>query len=191
MKINIFLAVLLLAAVYATCRNFRKTDTTPTAATPDAAAPAEYGTYKVHGERPDSAQGLLQSTLAPPRVEVPWQQVAKPSASRRAFMASGYWNPITALVPSDTTVHVHYKPKWLKFREDQTFDIIKDGKVLETGHWAFDETQFVLYLACQDTYFNNTWKVLEKGFRLVLIGNTDLNRTGIQARLDNYPELPK
>jgi hypothetical protein len=85
---------------------------------------------------------------------------------------------------------VHYLGKSLQFREDQTFDIIQNGKVLETGHWAYDDPNKVMYIACRDTYFNNTWKVQENGFRMVWLGNTDLNFTGIQVRFDGTKTPP-
>ncbi len=95
-----------------------------------------------------------------------------------------------AFQASDTTVHTHYMGKSLKFREDQTFDIIQDGKVLETGHWAFDDPNKVMYISCRDTYFNNTWKIHENGFRMVWLGNTDINFTGIQVRFDGTKTPP-
>lgn len=191
MKVNVLIGIAILAVIYLTCKNFKKA--TPTEEPLAAAAPvtpAPSGNIlKVLGERPDSA-GILQFSEPPPHVDVPWDKVTKPSTSRRAFMITGWWNPVTAFQPTDTTVYKYFKPKWLKFRDDQTFDILINNKVADTGNWAFDETKFILYLSCADPYFNNTWAVKERGFRMVLIGNTALNVTGIQVRLDNHGELP-
>jgi hypothetical protein len=95
-----------------------------------------------------------------------------------------------AYQPSDTTVHINYNGKTLQFRENQTFDIIQNGKVLESGHWAYEEDKKLMYISCNNTYFNNSWKVQENGFRMVWLGNTDLNVTGIQMRMDGSKTNP-
>lgn len=190
MKVNILIGIVLLAVIYLTCKNFQKSQTAeaPVAATPTP--PPSNGRYlKIFGEDTDSTD-QIQFSEPPPYVDVPWGKVTPPSTSRRAFMITGWWNPVTGISPTDSTIYRNYKPKWLKFREDQTFDILVQNKVVDTGHWAFDETKFILYLACNDPYFNNTWSIKERGFRMILIGNTDLNITGIQIRLDNHGELP-
>lgn len=199
-KTNLLLAALALVLCYVTCQNLKKT------ADPAAAAPAEnpaappaatepesVGNWRAshvfHDEQPDNA--LARQVKAPPRrVEVPWDKLPKPSTSRRAFMSTGWWHPIMAFQPSDTTVHLNYIPKWLRFRDDLTFDILIKGQVAETGNWNFDEEKMILYLSCKDPYFNNTWAIQERGFRMVLVGNTDLNVTGIQLRLDGSPTPP-
>ncbi len=190
MKVNILISIVLLAVIYLTCKNFQKvTPAEDTVTAPPTPAASNGRILKIFGEGADSTN-VIQFSEPPPHVNVPWDKVAKPSTSRRAFMITGWWNPVTAFQPTDTTVHRYFKPKWLKFREDQTFDIIVQNKVVDTGHWAFDETKFILYLSCTDPYFNNTWAIKERGFRMVLIGNTELNITGIQVRLDNHGELP-
>jgi hypothetical protein len=190
MKVNILISIFLLAVIYLTCKNFQTSTPVERIDTALPAQPASNGSFlKVMGEGADSAN-TIQFSEPPPRVNVPWDKVAKPSTSRRSFMTSGWWNPTAAVQPTDSTVSRYYKPKWLKFREDQTFDILVQNKVVETGHWAFDETKFVLYLSCADPYFNNTWNVMERGFRMILVGNTRLNVTGIQIRLDSHRELP-
>ncbi len=192
MKVNVFLGIVLLAVIYLTCKNFQKekaSDTTAVA--PYSAEPPTDASrvLKVLGDRPDST-GSIQFSEPPPRVNVPWDKVAKPSTSRRSYMTSGWWNPTAALQPTDTTISRYFKPKWLKFREDQTFDILVQNKVVDTGHWAYDESKTMLYLSCNDPYFNNTWRIMERGFRMIMVGNTELNITGIQVRLDNQKELP-
>lgn len=190
MKVNILIGLALLAVIYLTCKNFQKVTPAEPAVSAAPAAPAPTGRIlKVFGEGTDSTNSI-QFSEPPPHVDVHWEKVAKPSTSRRAFMITGWWNPVTAFQPTDTSVHRYFKPKWLKFREDQTFDILVKNKVTDTGHWAFDETNFILYLSCTDPYFNNTWAVKERGFRMVLVGNTRENITGIQVRLDNHGELP-
>ncbi len=197
MKLNFVLAILAFFLAFAACKNAQKT--TPTTAEPVAAAapPAESGpdpdywraSHVFEVEQPDSAYPY-QAKRAPRRVEVPWDKLQRPSTSRRAFMATGYWSAIMAYQPSDTTVHHNFLGKYLRFREDQTFDIIVKNKVVDTGHWNFDEEKMIVYLSCQDPYFNNTWAVQERGFRMVWKGNTELNVTGIQVRMDNSASLP-
>lgn len=189
MKINILLGIALLAAIYMTCKNLQKTQQEEAVAAAPVQAPAQSKVIKIMGEGADSIN-QLQFSEPPPPVVVPWQKPGRPSTSRRAFMSSGYWNPVTAISPTDTTIYRQYRPKWLKFHDDQTFDIIMQNKVAESGNWAFDEEKFVLYLSCKDPYFNNTWNIKERGFRMILVGNTDINITGIQIRLDMKNELP-
>jgi len=190
MKVNILIGIVLLAVVYMTCKNFKKTEATeaPVAAVATP-APSNGKVLKIMGEGADSTN-RIQFSEPPPHVDVPWDKMPRPSTSRRAFMSSGYWNPVTAIQPTDTTIYKQFRPKWLKFKDDQTFDIIIKNKVMETGHWAFDEENFVLYLSCTDPYFNNSWNIKERGFRMILIGNTAINLTGIQVRLDMQNQLP-
>lgn len=145
--------------------------------------------HVIEGSNPDSAF-TYQIRQAPARVEVPWDKVTPPSTSRKAFLSTNWWNVKMAYQPSDTLVHVNYLGKSLKFREDQTFDLIQNGKVLETGHWAYDDPNKIMYISCKDTYLNNTWKLHENGFRMVWLGNTDLNVTGIQVRWDGSNTSP-
>ena len=189
MKINILLGIALLAAIYMTCKNLQKTQQEEAVAAVPAPVSANAKVLKIMGEGADSTN-QLQFSEPPPAVVVPWEKPGRPSTSRRAFMSSGYWNPISAISPTDTTIYRQFRPKWLKFKDDQTFDIIMQNKVVETGHWAFDEDKFVLYLASKDPYFNNTCNIKERGFRMILIGNTEINVTGIQVRLDMKNELP-
>jgi len=193
MKYTVVLAIVAVMASYLTCKNFQKTET--------AAKPAdtvkEYtnagynwkASHVIEGSNPDSAF-TYQVVRAPARVNVPWDKVTPPTTSRRAFLATGWWNIRMAYQPSDTTVHINYNGKTLQFRENQTFDIIQNGKVLESGHWAYEEDKKLMYISCNNTYFNNSWKVQENGFRMVWLGNTDLNVTGIQMRMDGSKTNP-
>lgn len=193
MKVNILIGIVLLGVIYLTCKNFQQSQTAETAATafPQSTTKSNGRYIKVFGENSDTTlNGQIQFSEPPPHVDVHWERIPPPSTSRRAFMTTGWWNPITGISPTDTTIYQQYKPKWLKFKDDQTFDILMHGKVIDTGNWAFDETKFILYLSCNDPYFNNSWNIKERGFRLILIGNTDINITGIQIRLDNHGELP-
>lgn len=197
MKVNILLGFLIVVVSYLTCKNLHKTVENPAGTPP---AQEEYSTkgynwkasHVIDGSNPDSAF-TYQVKKAPAHVNVPWQQVAPPSTSRKAFMATNWWVPRFAYQPSDTSVHQNYITKTLKFHEDQTFDIFDKGNLMETGHWAYEEEKKILYLSCNNTYFNNTWRIQENGFRMVLIGNTDLNVTGIQIRIDgsNKPPTPQ
>lgn len=196
MRVNIILSIITLLAGYATCKNLKKTPADQGVTTAQPQTTTVEGNYPfpasnvVRGERADTARGTYQFKRAPQHVDVPWDKITKPSTSRRAFMATGWWHAKMAYQPSDTTVHLNYLSKWLKFKDDQTFDLYIDGKVIETGHWAYDDPNKIVYISCKDPYFNNTWKVQERGFRMVWIGNTDINVTGIQVRMDNDPTPP-
>ncbi len=185
MKINIILGILVIAAGILTCKNLQKTKQAET----DAAAPPpeqEYGfraSHVIEGERHDTVQGTLQVRRAPKMVQVPVDVLPPPTASKRAYLSTGWWHLNMAYQPSDTTIHQNYQSKWLHFREDQTFDIVVKGKVVDTGRWNYDGAKNEILLSCKDPYVNNSWGVQEKGFVMIWKGNTSLNVTGIQVRV--------
>jgi len=188
MKVNILLAVLVVAVSYVTCKNFKKTTPAPAAETPPAATTQEYGgpewnaSRVVQGSNPDGAP-TYQSKEPPRLVNVPIDALPPASASKKAYLATGWWHMNMAFQPSDTTVHHNYQSKWLRFREDQTFDILINKKVVDTGRWGWDEAKSEIYLSCKDPYINNTWHTTDRGFVMIWKGNTDINVTGIQVRV--------
>ncbi|MBP6812695.1 MAG: hypothetical protein KA138_14305 [Saprospiraceae bacterium] len=160
------------------------------------AAPAEeiqYGikaSHVIEGERADTVQGTLQIHKAPRMVQVPVDAFPPPSASKKAYLSTGWWHLNMAYQPSDTTVHHQYQSKWLKFREDQTFDLLVKGKIVDTGRWNFDAAKNEILLSCKDPYINNSWGVQEKGFVMIWKGNTSINVTGIQVRVVGQRDTP-
>lgn len=193
MKINIILSILVAIVGWATCKNLQKTQ--PTGATSEAAptgtaTPMGWNASRViEGSNPDSA--FTYQVAAPPaRVNVPVDALPPASASHKAYLSSGYWHLNMAYQPSDTTVHKHFQSKWLKFREDQTFDILIKGKVVESGRWNWDRDKNEIYVACNDPYLNNTWHVTDRGFVMIWKGNTAINVTGIQVRVVGSGTLP-
>lgn len=192
-----FIPLLVMAALFfAACKNAQKTpsgDAAATSAPPSPAPETSPGPWPasrvIHDEHPDTAY-TYQFKAPPQRVEVPWDKIPRPSTSRRAYMATGWWYPMMAYQPADTTVHHNFIGKWFKFRDDLSFDILVKNQVVETGHWNFDEEKMIVYIACKDPYFNNTWAVQERGFRMIWKGNTELNLSGIQVRMDNSPTPP-
>jgi hypothetical protein len=189
--INIVLIVLVVVMAYVTCKNLQKSAAPATTAAPvEVEKEGHYPfstSHVINSEHPDTVQGTYQVRKAPVHVDVPWDKITRPSTSRRAFMSTGWWSAKMAYQPSDTTVHQNYLHKWLKFKDDQTFDIYVNNQLLETGHWSFDDDKKIIYISCKDPYFNNTWATQERGFRMVWKGNTDLNASGIQVRMDNEP----
>ena len=188
MKLTLLLSLLVALLGYATCRKMQKTPDTVVA--PESAAPKERtnigGLEVAHfyegGSNPDTALNVQR--VGPPRmVNVPIDQLPPASASRRAYLATGWWHLNMAFQASDSTVYRQYQHKWLKFREDQTFDILVKNQVTGSGRWNWDENTNTIYIACSDPYINNTWKVMDKGFVMIWLGNTDLNVTGTQIRV--------
>ncbi len=185
MKINILLGILVVAVGILTCKNLQKTKAVE-ATSPAAQEEKQYGfnaSHVIEGERHDTVQGTLQVRKAPKMVQVPVDALPAPTASKKAYLATGWWHLNMAYQPSDTTVHHNYQSKWLHFREDQTFDILIKGKVVDTGRWNFDSAKNEILLACKDPYINNSWGVQEKGFVMIWKGNTSINVTGIQVRV--------
>lgn len=197
MKINILLAILVVATGYLTCKNLQKTPVTPSAA-PTAAIPPEQdprnslgwkASHVVEGDNPDAAY-TKQIQEPPLMVNVPIDAIPPASASRRAYLSTGWWHLNMAFQPSDTLIHHKYQSKWLRFREDQTFDILLKNKVVDTGRWNWDEAKNEIYLSCKDPYVNNTWFVTDKGFVMIWKGNTAINVTGIQVRAVGSKNAP-
>jgi hypothetical protein len=191
MKINLILSAIVAVFGYATCKNLHKTTPEVAKPTPTQDISESYGwkASRVAGSNPDSA--FTYQTKEPPRmVDVPMGLLPPANASRKSYLSGGYWNFVMAYQPSDTTVHLNYQPKWIKFREDQTFDILVKNKVVDTGKWGWDETNNEIYLSCKDPYINNTWGIKTSGFTMIWKGNTSLNVTGIQARISNHSQLP-
>lgn len=190
MKINIVLGLVAIGLIYVTCKTFtKKTEEQPVVAetlvTPNSnvRSASEWKAAHVLGSNPDTA-GSVQIHEPPEMVNVPIGAIAPPNTSRRAYLSTGWWHCSMAYSGSDTLVHLNYQQKWLKFREDQTFDVMIKGKVVDnTGRWAFDEDKNQIFLSCKDPYINNSWQVQDKGFVMILKGNTDINFTGIQVRL--------
>ncbi|HMX40275.1 MAG TPA: hypothetical protein PKD78_08110, partial [Saprospiraceae bacterium] len=185
MKINLLLSLMALALSYGTCKNFRKTpEAAPQPQPVDQSKRGQISHNAAHvfdGSHPDSAYAV--QVQAPPRhVDVPIDALPAPTASHKAYLSTGWWHLNMALSPTDSTVYRHYKDRFMKFREDQTFDIIHQGKVVESGRWNWDRDLNEIYLSCSNPYINNTWKVTDKGFVMIWKGNTALNVTGIQIR---------
>lgn len=194
MKINILLSLVVAVMSWATCKNLQKKQTVETPVTEQGPVvvkgPTGWRASRViEGNNPDSA-GTYQVKEPPNWVSVPVDDLPTPTASHRAYLSSGFWHLDMAYQPSDTTVHHNYQSKWLKFREDQTFDILIKGKVVDTGRWNWDVAKNEIYLSCKDPYVNNTWAVTDKGFVMIWKGNTALNVTGIQIRVIGVKTLP-
>lgn len=188
MKFNIILLCIAIALGYVTCKNFRKTAETPAPATQTAApamdqgGPSGWKAAHVLGENADTA-GVVQVDRPPARVEVPIDKPGPASASRKAYLSTGWWHLNMAFQGTNSKVHEKLTNKWLRFREDQTFDILIKGQKVDSGRWAWDEDHHQIYLSCNDPYINNTWEVNDKGFVMIWLGNTDLNVSGIQIRV--------
>lgn len=195
MKFNILLAIVAIALGYITCKNMSKTaEPAPVSSVPSTAESnrlqvGHNAAYVFEGSHPDTA-GTLQTQGPPRRVDVPIDALPAPTASHKAYLATGYWHINMAISPTDSTIYRSFQHRYFKFREDQTFDLIFQGKILETGRWNWDRNLNELYLSCQNPYFNNTWKVTDKGFIMIWKGNTAINVSGIQVRVIGTPTLP-
>lgn len=193
MKMNIVLAILVVLLGWATCKNLQKspaTEQAPVLEQPAETGPSGWNANRVSAEaRPDTAP-INQVSQAPRMVNVPVDALPPATASHKAYLSSTYWHLSMALQPTDTTVYKQYYQKWLRFREDQTFDVLIDGQVVDTGRWNWDVEKNEIYLSCNDPYINNTWVVNDKSFTMIWKGNTALNVTGIQIRVQGHRTLP-
>lgn len=194
MKMNIVLAILVVVVGWATCKNLQKNQTPEAAQTtveqptqPDASG---WHAARVSTEARADTAPINQISVTPARVTVPVDALPPASASHKAYLSTTYWHLSMALQPIDTTIYKQYQHKWLRFREDQTFDVLIDGKVADTGRWNWDVDKNEIYLSCNDPYINNTWAVNDKSFTMIWKGNTALNVTGIQIRVQGHRTLP-
>ncbi len=173
MKVNIALGIIAILLAWMTCKNLQKS--TLESGQPGASANA------------DVAAATNDTTAL---MRVPVDALPPASASHRAYLSSAYWHLSMAVSPGGKEVQPYYENKWLVFREDQTFDILIDGKVVDTGRWNWDVDKNFLYLSCKDPHLNNSWAVKDLSFLMIWIGNTDLNNTGIQIRVQGHKQLP-
>lgn len=194
MKLNIILAVVVAILGWATCKNLKKNQSVDAPVEEPKPSPTVLPGWKasrvIEGSNPDSA-GTYQVKEPPRMVTVPVDALPPATASHKLYLSSGYWHMNMAFQPSDTTVHHNYQPKWLKFRENQTFDILIKGKVVDSGRWNWDVIKNEIYLSCKDPYINNTWVVTDRGTVMIWKGNTAINVTGIQVRVVNAGTLPQ
>ena len=176
MKSNLILAFVLVVVGCISCKNAQK-----------SVAPASAGAKQGEAAavaKDSAAVPPKPSSPAPRLVQVPIDELPPATASRKAYFSTNWWN-INAAVGNDDMLIANYRHKWLKFREDQTFDIVIGDKVVDTGRWNYDETRDEVYLSCKDPYINNTWAVKTSGFRMIWIGNTNINNSGYQLRVIN------
>ncbi len=144
------------------------TGTKPAAPTSKTVAPPELGVSK-----PTASLG------------VPTTQKKPLSASKMAFFTTqNFLVTMASNTNSEPKLFEKaYENRWLVFQKDQTFQVFKDAVPTNTGRWAYDEDADILFLRTDNAYFNNSWKCQSFKKNLLLLGNTELNNTGIQIRL--------
>jgi len=178
MKLNLILAAAIAIVSYATCKNFQKT-----------AAPAASTGIVIENTANNSASEIPPPSVRPPKlVEVPVDAVPPANASRKAYLSGGWWN-FNAAVGEEMLI-AEYRAKWLKFRENQTFDILINNKTVGTGRWNWDEAAMQLYLACSDPFVNGVWGIKTSGYTMVWMGNSAYTNHGYQVRLSNSKAEP-
>lgn len=169
MKLNLLLTVVALALGYYT---YKKRSTTPASVPTMEVTPA--------APTPDPP------SVPPAMVEVPKQKLPAPAAKRRTQLCEGWWYFHNVNSPTDKRIAEAYRNKMLKFYPDQRMEVLVKGEVQHYGWWNFDEQAKVFYLSCPDPYINNTWQVpIEEPHSLVLLGDTELNKTGIRFKIIN------
>jgi hypothetical protein len=110
--------------------------------------------------------------------------VPKASASKTAYLGTGLWHCVSASRPGEDKYTLLATD--LRFATDGTVAIMQGDTQLGTGTWAFDDAQNMIYISSSIAQLNSSWKVLDKGFRMIWLGNTDINTTGVQIRWDSY-----
>lgn len=179
MKINLILACVWILIGCASCKHAQKSTAT-------GISDAQHA-VSTTSARDSTAAAPAKRSPTPYLVQVPIDDLPPATASRRAYFSTNWWN-INAAVGNDDLLITNYRHKWMKFREDQTFDILIGDKVVDTGRWNYDENKDEIYLSCKDPYINNTWAVKTSGFRMIWVGNTSVNSSGYQLRVINTKE---
>lgn len=82
--------------------------------------------------------------------------------------------------------------EWIEFKRDMTFAYGQDGKELGTGKWFLeDETNFLtIDYGEEDKSKNEHWRAQINSPVLVLIGNTNISKSGEQVKMDKVEERP-
>jgi hypothetical protein len=175
MKVNIILAAIVAIVGYATCKNLKKTEASATGA----------------GTTAETTAMPTRAFKVPKLVEVPVDAIPPSNASKKAYLSGGWWNFNAAVGgPNEDMLIADYRAKWLKFREDLTFDILINNKVVTSGRWNWDEDKHQLYMSCADPFVNGVWGVKNSGFTMVWLGNSDYTNHGYQIRLSNSKSEP-
>jgi hypothetical protein len=162
--INKILLVLLSASVtLSMCKNAKeKTSSTSTAPiTTPAAAPKPAAA--VTGTTPISLEAY-----------------PKASASKTAYLTTGPWKMGGAISPSDDNIMSTFPADLITFASDGSVKFEKATKSVGAGKWTYDDKMELLVISSNIPKLNSSWKTMEAGFRLVWLGNTDLNKSGDQ-----------
>jgi hypothetical protein len=208
MKKSIFFAFALVLTIIGACKQTIKTPDTPapiaqTAAETDKVLKANGGQIPAQPQvstgnlpklsKEEMAEKLAKSpdpVLPPPasgkpsaKLNIPTVQKKPLSASKMAFLTEqNFLVTLAAGSAEELIFEKHYKNRWLVLQKDQTFQIFNDAVVENTGKWAYDEDKELIFMSTANAYFNNSWKCQSFKKNLLMLGNTDLNSTGIQIR---------
>ena len=82
--------------------------------------------------------------------------------------------------------------EWIEFKRDMTFAYGQDGKELGTGKWFLEnETNYLtIDYGEEDKTKNEHWRAQINGSVLILIGNTNISKSGEQVKMDKVEERP-
>jgi hypothetical protein len=139
--------------------------------------------------RTDNKQtNVSQSQQAESVQPIDLSQVPKASASKTAYLNTGIWHCLAATKPGADDYQKNFRVTDLQFNTDGTVQISQNNQILASGRWAFEDSQNIIYVSSTLAELNSSWKVLDKGFRMVWLGNTNLNNSGVQMRWDCYKD---
>jgi len=81
--------------------------------------------------------------------------------------------------------------QWIEFHRDMTFSHGKEGKELGKGKWFLENETNYLTIDYDDDKFENThWRAQMNSPVLILIGNTNIAKSGEQIKMDKVEERP-
>lgn len=137
---------------------------------------------------PATTQQAPVATTAASVAPIDLSHVPKASASKTAYLNTGKWHCFGATQPGVADFQEGFRPTDLLFNTDGTVLIQQNETTLGNGRWAFDDAQNLIYISSSLPELNSSWKVLDKGFRMVWLGNTEINKSGAQIRWDSFKE---
>jgi len=82
--------------------------------------------------------------------------------------------------------------EWIEFKRDMTFAYGQNGKELGTGKWFLEnETNYLtIDYGGEDKTKNEHWRAQMNSPVLILIGNTNITKSGEQVKMDKVEERP-
>lgn len=112
----------------------------------------------------------------------------QPSASMKAYLGTGLWHKVGSIQPGNDAFDQNFPVTDLRFAENGTLQMYKNEQLVGSARWTTDEANTLIYVSSNNPALNSSWRYRDSGFRMVWLGNTELNGTGAQIRWDCHKD---